>query len=193
MSVLACDRGNCPNIMCDRLILQGTRDGSRYICNSCYDELLEFKKTWEPPMTAQEVEAKIREFMATNPGAYRVFNDEGDIDAEFDKLTGKERDHVLVSFLSKEYKKMKKTKWWELGSAHSITSNPVENPPLEKPQQQPSQQWKLKKQTFVIVLGTTFSEKTIHGPFEDRDHADQWIASGFNLGLPYEIVPMVAV
>ena len=36
MSVLACDRKGCQNIMCDRL-----SDDYGYICNECFEELLE--------------------------------------------------------------------------------------------------------------------------------------------------------
>ena len=36
MSVLACDRNNCDNIMCDRY---SNKYG--YICNECYSQLLE--------------------------------------------------------------------------------------------------------------------------------------------------------
>ena len=83
MSVMACDRQNCENIMCDKCILKSTA----YICNSCWSELLEFKETWPTEMTALDVEDKIREFMSTRPGAYKVLENV-DIDAEFRRLTG---------------------------------------------------------------------------------------------------------
>lgn len=41
MGVLACGRSNCTNIMCDRLILEGTH----YICEDCFQELLVAKQT----------------------------------------------------------------------------------------------------------------------------------------------------
>lgn len=33
MGVLACDRKDCKNVMCDRF------DGNHYICNECFEEL----------------------------------------------------------------------------------------------------------------------------------------------------------
>jgi len=36
MSALSCNRGDCKNIMCDRL-----SDTHGYICNDCFDELVE--------------------------------------------------------------------------------------------------------------------------------------------------------
>lgn len=35
MSVMACDRRSCPNVMCRRL-----SDQFGYICDTCYDELV---------------------------------------------------------------------------------------------------------------------------------------------------------
>jgi len=84
MSVLACDRRSCPNVMCDRLIL----DGTRYICNECWEELVEYKATWQPPMTPLDIENKIREFIGTSIGAYETVETECDIEAEFRRLTG---------------------------------------------------------------------------------------------------------
>lgn len=83
MSVLACDRQDCDNVMCDKCILNNTA----YICNDCWSELLEFKETWPTEMTALDVKAKIREFMHTSPGVFRVLENV-DIDAEFRRLTG---------------------------------------------------------------------------------------------------------
>ena len=36
MGVMACDRRGCEHIMCDRVIL----NGSRYICEDCFTELV---------------------------------------------------------------------------------------------------------------------------------------------------------
>jgi len=41
----------------------------------------------------------------------------------------------------------------------------------------------------VVIVGTTFGNKTIHGPFEDDEHMNQWVA--IHVGnQPYEIVPL---
>lgn len=37
MGVLACDRNNCENIMCDRISF---KEG--YICNECFEELITY-------------------------------------------------------------------------------------------------------------------------------------------------------
>lgn len=81
MSVLACDRLGCENIMCDRLLF-----GRRYICEECWRELLAYKATWRN-LSERQVKLKIMEFFGTEPGAYR--DDEiVDIDETFDRLTG---------------------------------------------------------------------------------------------------------
>ena len=87
MSVLACDRRGCEHIMCERLIL----NGSRYICDECWDELREAKLTWPDKMTALEVWGAIENFMETPRGTYRVLDREG-INEEFERLT-RENDH----------------------------------------------------------------------------------------------------
>ena len=81
MGVMACDRVGCESIMCDRLIL----DGSRYLCDSCYDELLEWKRSWPSHMTKDKVRALIEQFMESQSAPIPL--DEDGIDAEFERLT----------------------------------------------------------------------------------------------------------
>lgn len=51
------------------------------------------------------------------------------------------------------------------------------------------QEMVMKKKYFIVVVGTTFSNKTVHGVFEDMDEVNQWTA--LNVGnQPYEIVPI---
>lgn len=39
----------------------------------------------------------------------------------------------------------------------------------------------------VVIVGTTFGNKTVHGPFDDDEHMNQWIA--IHVGnQPYETV-----
>lgn len=84
MSVLACGRYRCDNIMCDRLIFSGRY----YICDRCYEELLVFKATWkQDEMTANEVKPRIEEFMRTEPGTYVAAPRGVGIDEEFQRLT----------------------------------------------------------------------------------------------------------
>jgi len=59
MSVLACNRGNCENIMCDRL----SHDYG-YICNECFAELCGVE------------DVSIVVFMSSNVGAYLETEDE---------------------------------------------------------------------------------------------------------------------
>jgi len=54
MSVLACNRYKCENVMCDRL-----SDTFGYICNDCFDELV----NTDPNM-------RIDRFMQTKPGTF---------------------------------------------------------------------------------------------------------------------------
>ncbi len=49
MSVLSCDRKGCRNVMCDRL---SHRYG--YICNDCFQELVESKKDIEEFMSTEK-------------------------------------------------------------------------------------------------------------------------------------------
>ena len=74
MGVMACERGNCDEIMCSRLIL----DSSMYICSRCYKQLLEAKATWK---------RHIEEFMETNPGDYQQITTEEQADEAFEELT----------------------------------------------------------------------------------------------------------
>jgi hypothetical protein len=83
MGVMACDRSYCEHIMCDRLIL----GSSIHICDSCWQELLEFRKTWPDTMTTADVEDRIRKYMNTPVGSHRTLDAEG-IEAEFRRLTG---------------------------------------------------------------------------------------------------------
>jgi hypothetical protein len=61
MSVLACCRESCPNVMCDRLVM------GAYLCLECFRELAELKESWPEVMARSDVEDRIREFMATEP------------------------------------------------------------------------------------------------------------------------------
>lgn len=85
MGVKICGRYRCDAVMCDQLIL----DNSAYICDACFDELLEFKETWPDKMPIANVRARIQEFMLTPPGTYALANSD-QIDAEFYRLTGGE-------------------------------------------------------------------------------------------------------
>ncbi len=82
MGVMACDRVDCEEVMCDRLIL----GGRSYICHGCWDELLAFKETWPQEMTKLEVRKSIERFMdRIPPGTASTEN--CDVDAEFRRLT----------------------------------------------------------------------------------------------------------
>lgn len=87
MGVMACDRANCKHIMCNRLIC----DGHYYICEECWEELLDFKTTWPDTMTVIEVREAIDKFMETSPGRHLVLDKNG-IEEEFERLTRRDED-----------------------------------------------------------------------------------------------------
>jgi hypothetical protein len=87
MGSLACDRVGCNRIMCDRLIL----DHSKYICNECFNEMVEKRKKWSCCMSSDELRAKIEEFMNTPASTELLIGD--DLDREFKSLTGHVRDY----------------------------------------------------------------------------------------------------
>ncbi len=58
MSVLACDRKGCENVMCDRLSHE-----FGYICYECFDELVKLG-----------VQTDIREFMRSDKGSRAYHN-----------------------------------------------------------------------------------------------------------------------
>jgi hypothetical protein len=68
--------------MCERLILEGTK----YICDSCWEELATYKKTWPRTLRKVDVRRFIDFFMSMPPGTYIPV--EGDeVEAEFRRLT----------------------------------------------------------------------------------------------------------
>lgn len=84
MSVLACDRYRCPNIICDRLIF----NYSQYICEDCWKELLKFKNNWSSTLRQNDVRKHIEAFMETEPGSYNEDLTPDEIEKEFRRLTG---------------------------------------------------------------------------------------------------------
>lgn len=79
IGVMACDRTGCVNIMCRRCILENTK----YICDSCWDELVEHRDNWPSSMTAKRVKDLILQFMDTDPGTHAII----ETSKEFDRLT----------------------------------------------------------------------------------------------------------
>jgi hypothetical protein len=70
--------------MCDHLIL----NGARYICNDCYEELLNYRESWPNEMVKLEIKERIEVFMnETTPGTYSPELDYNGIQEEFDRLT----------------------------------------------------------------------------------------------------------
>jgi hypothetical protein len=84
MSVLECGRVGCENIMCRRLIL----GNAAYICDDCYEELVQYKATWPSTMTKDKVRQLIIGFMESESSPIQV--DEEGVDEEFRRLTGGE-------------------------------------------------------------------------------------------------------
>lgn len=42
---------------------------------------------------------------------------------------------------------------------------------------------------FIVIVGTLFGPKTIHGPFKDGDDVNQWVALHCK-AQQYEVVPL---
>ncbi len=81
--VMECGRRSCDHIMCSHLVL----DGEYYLCDPCFEELQEYRKTWPNTMVLADVRWKIEHFVKdTLPGSFVVV-DVADIDAEFNRLT----------------------------------------------------------------------------------------------------------
>lgn len=81
MSVLACSRSDCDNIMCDRIVLN-----NYYLCDECFAELKEYKKTWPERMRKNEVTKRIEDFLTSTKNFYIMLED-SEIDEEFNRLT----------------------------------------------------------------------------------------------------------
>ena len=69
--------------MCDRLILEQ----SRYICEDCWKELLEFRNDWLEETQPSEVRALIEQFMESRPGSFSDPRNGESVDLEFKRLT----------------------------------------------------------------------------------------------------------
>ena len=42
---------------------------------------------------------------------------------------------------------------------------------------------------FIVIVGSLFGNKTVHGPFKDDDDVNQWVALHCK-GQHYEVVPL---
>lgn len=83
-----CDRYGCATVLCDRLILEG----SCYLCDDCYQELIEAKKYWPLNMTAWRVRILIEEFLRRFPPDTLMYphcflSTSKTVDEEFERLT----------------------------------------------------------------------------------------------------------
>lgn len=82
MGVMQCSRSGCDEIMCDRLI-----NGRNYICNTCFTELVDWKREhWPDTMTIVELTERIQNFLSTEKGSHRVL-DAAEIEKEFQRIT----------------------------------------------------------------------------------------------------------
>lgn len=88
MGAMHCDRIGCDNVMCRHIILTNF---VKYICDTCLDELKEYKQTWELPLSIGEVEEKIRSFMKSDVGSHvvKLLLTEEEVDQEFNRLIEK--------------------------------------------------------------------------------------------------------
>jgi hypothetical protein len=80
MSILNCDRQGCENVMCDRVVMKHTR-----ICDDCYRELLQWRRTWPMELSAVDIRFRVESFFRTSPGSMIVLRGT-DIEDEFRRL-----------------------------------------------------------------------------------------------------------
>jgi len=85
-----CERFGCSTILCDRLILEG----SCYLCDDCYQQLLEAKKSWPKDIRAWRVRILIEDFLRRYPPETLVYPPSYQppsttVDEEFERLTSK--------------------------------------------------------------------------------------------------------
>ena len=87
MSVMACDRTDRTEIMCDDLITVAGRE--QYICRKCQDDLELARAAWPARMTVAELHQRLEEFMASSatlPGQARLLDGPEAVEAEIEKL-----------------------------------------------------------------------------------------------------------
>jgi hypothetical protein len=84
MSVLACDRNGCKNVMCDIYWSWC----NKYICSDCLEELRDYRKSWPDEMKRSAVQTFIVKFFDTVPGTYLKSDiiSGQQIDDEFDAM-----------------------------------------------------------------------------------------------------------
>jgi hypothetical protein len=80
MSVMACDRRGCGEIMCHHLI-----DGKYHICTSCLGEFEEDRRTWPNSMPKSDVLKLVIDFLDTSKGTFTKLDERG-IDDELGRL-----------------------------------------------------------------------------------------------------------
>jgi hypothetical protein len=88
MSVKACDRSGCPNIMCD-LYMPAL---NKYLCSECWLDLLAYKNIWSKETEVWQVKHKIMVFLNSKAEDIGDNKLEPAVEAEFDRLTKGEPD-----------------------------------------------------------------------------------------------------
>lgn len=76
------ERVTCVRNECNKI-----KSGDYELCDSCYGELIEFRKSWAARkyMTKNEIRIKYLEFLSSRIGSF-VFISDKDIDAELNRL-----------------------------------------------------------------------------------------------------------
>ncbi len=65
MGLLPCDRLDCTEIMCSINVL----GNSRRLCGACWNELVQYRTTWDEFLNENQVRDKILDFIdGTSPG-----------------------------------------------------------------------------------------------------------------------------
>jgi hypothetical protein len=78
MGVKECSRPDCDRIMCHRHV-----PGRGYLCDDCWEELLQAKSDWPDPVTFAQVCKLVDEFFESPKG---TFVEAAPLDEVFDRL-----------------------------------------------------------------------------------------------------------
>lgn len=89
MGVMECRRAGCDQIMCDVLLFS-----KYYICDYCYADLLETKKTWDG-VAVRDVSDLVMKFLDTKKsvsGRPHLSTDPEDVEREFNSIVSRAGD-----------------------------------------------------------------------------------------------------
>jgi hypothetical protein len=87
MSVMACGRIDCENVLCDTLLRLKSRES--YICSECLLELKASRAMWPRSMTIDEIHEAVEEFLTTPKNSVIPLHDD-EVEDEFKHIIGED-------------------------------------------------------------------------------------------------------